>query len=428
MEGRPLAQWVGTRWDISRDDTLLNRAVKDHLKVMHDFHPKPEKGVDYRARLYDAAFVRGTASMVRLDLKPISFGAFDQSPYLLGLPDCKVVDLRTGQIRTMERSDYVTQRVKVAPDANGSTRRFDQFIAEITLNDAGLSAYLLRLAALCLTAVPEQKLFFLWGHGRNGKGVFVNVLTSILGDRLAWSLNPGDVTTTRFGDDQMKRVFADIAGRRLVTVNESVGDRLNFSMLKLMSGGDALRGAKMRQDAVTIKPTHKLLLPTNERPKLPADAAFKGRVHMIPFRASFLAKPDPFLSDKLKAELPGILHKLITLSPDAIANGLRPPAVVLEETEELFDEQDIAKQFAGDCLEFNTEARTTAEDMQAALTRWLHSGLTVGNTDVDQVLKDLKNYPAIAYKRVRVNELGKSGRGSALRYAYVGFGLKKHEE
>ena len=47
-EGRPLAQWVGTRWDISRDDTLLQKAVKDHLKVMHDFHPKPEKGFDDR--------------------------------------------------------------------------------------------------------------------------------------------------------------------------------------------------------------------------------------------------------------------------------------------------------------------------------------------------------------------------------------------
>ncbi len=129
----------------------------------------------------------------------------------------------------MERSDFVTQRVHVEPDVNGSTRRFDQFMDEITLGDAGLSAYLLRLAALCLTALPEQKLFFLWGSGRNGKGVFIRLLTDILGDRrLAWPLNPGDITNARFGDEQMKRVFSNLAGKRLVTVNESIGWNLNF--------------------------------------------------------------------------------------------------------------------------------------------------------------------------------------------------------
>ena len=116
-------------------------------------------------------------------------------------------------------------------------------------------------------------------------------------------------------------------GRRLVTVDESVGENLNLTMLKIMSGGDHLTGAKMRQDSEMKKATHKLVLPTNSRPNLPADDAFRGRVHLIPFAARFAGKEDRALEPTIQGpELPGILHRLIALCPDVIENGLRPPA------------------------------------------------------------------------------------------------------
>ncbi len=148
---------------------------------------------------------------------------------------------------------------------------------------------------------------------------------------------------------------------------------------------------------------------------------------MIPFRACFLAKPDLTLQDKLKAELPGILHRLITLAPTVISNGLQPPAAVLDETEELFDELDVAKQFADDCLDFDLAARTTNEEMQAAVTRWLHLGITIGNTGVEELLRDLKQSPGVTYKRVRANAPGKSGRSAPSRYVYAGVKLRKQE-
>src|SRR6266436_4088578 len=76
--------------------------------------------------------------------------------------------------------------------------------------------YLLRLCSLCLTANPYQGLFFLWGRGRNGKGVLIRTLTAILGDGImAWPLRPSEVTVSRFGDDVMKRAFSHLKGKRL---------------------------------------------------------------------------------------------------------------------------------------------------------------------------------------------------------------------
>lgn len=433
--GRPTAQWVKTRWDVSGDDTILWRAVADYLKGIHGEYPVPEKGPDSRMRLYDATFINGVVRCVKPYLSPVKAEMFDSDPYMLGLPNCRVIDLRTSAVRDMRREDYISQRVDVSPDPNCPTPRFDRFISEITCGDGALANYLLRLCALCLTAVPYQGLFFLWGRGRNGKGVLIRMLTSILGDgRFAWPLRPSEITVSRFGDDAMKRTFARLKGKRLVTVNESVSGNLNLSMLKLMSGGDTLSGADMRQDAVAFKPTHKVLLPTNDRPQLPADPAFRGRVHMIPFAANFTGREDQQLDRTLQhVELPGILHRLITLCPDVIENGLRPPASVLAETDQLFAELDVTKQFRDDCLEIEPGAEVTLADMRAAVTQWLHGQTATGalavsplgqDADAELILKELRLCPDVRYDRVRRDGERAEGRGKGRVWAYLGVRLK----
>ena len=95
----------------------------------------------------------------------------------------------------MRREDFITRRVNVAPDANCPTSRFDRFpLLEITCGDEALANYVLRICALCLTAIPYQGLFFLWGRGRNGKGVLIRTLTAILGEGImAWPLRPSEI-------------------------------------------------------------------------------------------------------------------------------------------------------------------------------------------------------------------------------------------
>jgi len=230
---------------------------------------------------------------------------------------------------------------------------------------------------------------------------------------------------SKFGDEAMKRTFANLKGKRLVTVTESVAGNLNTSMLKLMSGGDALSGARMRQDQEVFKPTHKVLLPTNDRPQLPADPAFRGRVHMIPFLANFTGREDRRLDETLqRVELPRILHRLITLCPDVIENGLRPPASVLAETDQLFTELDVTKQFRDDRLDVDAEAEIPAAEMEKAVTEWLReqraNGLSVSlsgrESENEQILRELKHQPDIKYVRAR--------RRGARGWVYVGVKLR----
>jgi P4 family phage/plasmid primase-like protien len=391
----PIAAWVGTRWDIGDDGSrLLRKAVRAHLDALYHRYPEPEEGKrDNRLILLSAPFATNVLTEVRPLLPPVRHEEFDSDVYALGLPGARVVDLRTGKVRPMEREDCITKRLYVAPE-DVATPRWDRFLEEITLGDGELAAYLVRLCALCLSGMPYHGLFFLWGRGRNGKGVLLRLMMHILGSGVfAVALRPSEVTAnTREDSDSAKRTFAKFEGMRLATVQETVGSRLNLPMLKILSGGDTLSGAKMRQDDVQFAPTHKLLLPTNDKPDLPADPAFRGRVHFIPFLANYSdpSKQDPRLESDLRVESAGVLHKLITVCPDVIHNGLRAPRSVRDATHELFEDLDVTKQFIEERIHEAPTSFVTRADMEAAIRKWV--GLVAGDGDrrVTQILDDLK--------------------------------------
>jgi P4 family phage/plasmid primase-like protien len=421
LEHRPTAQWAGTRWDIKKDDTLLWKAIAEYLKGLFPKYKAPEKGPDPRMRLYDATFTGNVVRAVKPFLTPVRSTTFDRDPYLLGLPECRVIDLHTGATREMRREDYITRRIYHPVDPNMGTPLFDKFMDEITVGDASLRNYLLRLGALCLTAKSHRGLFFFYGKGTNGKSKFIEILTNILGadnDGFALALRPDQVTVSRFGDDAAKRTLADFEGKRLVTVNESVGGNLNVALLKLMSGEDVLSGARMRQDARQFKPTHKVILPTNDRPHLPADDAFRGRVHMIPFNANFVGREDRDIGRKLAAEYPGILYRLLTLCPDVLENGLRPPASVIGETDTLFSELDLTKQFADDCLIDGGE--TTSVEMEQAIVKWLREQSQWSDSAVETIMRELKQRPGVKYVRARRSDDSKQGTGRGRVWTFVG--------
>jgi phage/plasmid-associated DNA primase len=146
---------------------------------------------------------------------------------------------------------------------------------------------------------------------------------------------------------------------------------LDFPLLKVLSGGDTVSAAGMRENARQIKPTWKLFLTTNEQPVFPADAAFRGRVHLVPFRADFSEAPETTIDATLRSELPGILAELIALCPSVIRDGLRPPAAVRLSTDELFAELDVAARFQADCLVPAPDDAVAVSDVSTAASLWL---------------------------------------------------------
>jgi putative DNA primase/helicase len=349
----------------------------------------------------------GVTSYVWLDLPEKRREQFDTNEYLLGLPGGLVADLRAGDVRLMQREDYVSRCLTVAPDASHPTPRWTRFLMELACGDRDLAEYLRRLCALCLAAHPEQSIYALYGGGRNGKGSFIRVLEGILGN-MAVLLRPRELAESKFADDSNKRTLSTLEGARLICVQEAKTDNLDFPLLKVLSGGDTVSAAAMRENARQIRPTWKLFLTTNEQPIFPADAAFRGRVHLVPFRADFSEAPETTIDATLRAELPGILAELITLCPSVIRDGLKRPSAVSNSTDDLFAELDVAAQFRAACLDDSADGKVSYADMVRAVTVWATDSELDGDV-IPKVIADLKRQKGVKYGTVSI--AGKKPKG-----------------
>lgn len=384
--------WLpATHWRLEDPkDANLRRAIRRHLDELYERYGEPEPGKqDMRRTLKNAAFVAGVLAEVKPWLPPKSEADFDTDPALLPLPYGKVAELRLGTIRDMQREDCLTRRLKVIP-VEMPTPRWDRFLREITCGDDELGAYIQRLMALCISGLSLHLLVFFYGNGRNGKGVLLRLVEKILrNDTYTTSIRPEEVAYKGGGDDRNKRLMGRLKGKRLAFTSETVGSNLDFTLLKMLTGGDSLTGAKLYQNDSAFAPTHTLVLTTNERPVLPATAAIKGRLRLVPFRADFSGCEDLTLERTLEAEVPGILWRLIKTAPE-VFNGDNPPLAVMEATEDVMDENDLARPFIEECLQADADAVTPIPEVEAAIQKWMGRPLEMGGSEVKRVLEGVR--------------------------------------
>ena len=94
------------------------------------------------------------------------------------------------------------------------------------------------------------------------------------------------------------------------------------------------------------------------------------------------------LEDALAAEMPGILWRLIKLAP-TVFNGDNPPAVVVDATQDVFDENDVARPFIEGCLVADADAVTPIPEIEEAARKW-QGGLIVGDVDLERIMQGVK--------------------------------------
>lgn len=368
--------WLrGKRWQLGDSkDSLLRLAIRRYLDELFERYGAQQAGPDGRKenrwQLRHSAFTSGVLTEAKPWLPPKSALDFDTDPTILPLPNGKVADLRDGIIRDMQREDCQTQRIPIVP-ADVIAPRWTRFLREITCGDDELADYVLRLMALCITGKALHLLIFFHGRGRNGKGVLLRLLEKILGRELfAVSLRPEDVEYHRGAEDRNKRLMGRLRGKRLAYTGETVSGHLDWTLLKMLTGGDTLAGADLYKNTEGFAPSHTLILTTNDRPKLPPTVAFKERLRFVPFNGDFSKSKDFTLEDDLALEMPGILWQLIKAAPGVIANGDQPPSAVLEATADLMDENDVAGPFIEQCLLEDPAAVTPVPEIETAALKW----------------------------------------------------------
>jgi P4 family phage/plasmid primase-like protien len=129
----------------------------------------------------------------------------------------------------------------------------------------------------------------------------------------------------------------------------------------------------MRQDFFDFTPTFKLLICGNHKPRLGnVDEAMRRRLLLVPFTVQIpKTERDPQLADKLRPEWSAILRWMIDGCLEWRRDGLGPPKIVLDATDEYFSEQDTLQQWLDECTSDGGEfALTRTAELFASWKAW----------------------------------------------------------
>jgi putative DNA primase/helicase len=308
-------------------------------------------------------------SLVRADPRlAATVEQWDADPWLLNTPD-GVVDLRTGAKRAHRPADYMTKATTVGP--RGDRPLWEAFLAKIMGGDDALIAYLQRVLGYCLTGdTSEQALFFAHGVGQNGKTVLTSTVSGILGDYC--QATPIE-TFTESRTDRHPTELARMRGARLVTATETEGGKYwAESRLKELTGGERVAARFMHKDFFDYQPQFKPWISGNHKPRLRSvGKAMRRRVNMMPFLITIPDHDrDPKLTEKLKAEWPGILQWMIDGCLDWQEHGLAPPEAVVNATDAYFAGEDGYADWVAERCEIITRHRSRSSDLFASWKDW----------------------------------------------------------
>jgi putative DNA primase/helicase len=143
--------------------------------------------------------------------------------------------------------------------------------------------------------------------------------------------------------DRHPTELAGLSGARLVTASEAERDRQwNESRIKSLTGGDRVTARFMQKDFFEFTPQFKLLITGNYKPSFRGvNEAIRRRLNLLRFNVIIPAHEiDKSLPGKLREEWPGILAWMIVGCLEWQRDGLAPPPVVREATENYLDDED----------------------------------------------------------------------------------------
>lgn len=293
----------------------------------------------------------------------------DKNPMLFNAAN-GVVDLETGKLMQHSPELLFTQKSPAAYKPGMRSKVFDDFMIDI-LPDEETRSGVLRFLGYCLSgSVREEKLLFVLGSGRNGKGSLFRTITKTVGD-YGTTLGIKSLLIPKFekDGDAPTPELAKLDKKRFAFANEIPdGGRLNVSLIKDLTGGDFFTVRKLHAAPQIVEPTHKFILCGNFLPELPngSDIGLNERLIVARFTKTFTGENcDPHLKEKLSQpdNLSGVLTVLVDECLKWQREGLTVSAAMKREKTEYLQTQDFVKEFIDEFCERGAEFSVRRSDL-----------------------------------------------------------------
>jgi putative DNA primase/helicase len=376
--GRSWRRWDGSRWAPCIEGEEMEAAKGFAADVLE------ETTVAYARNSTDANKLRNNdaralfrtarriESMLRMaETEPgivVRLDAFDSDPLLIAVQN-GVVCLKTGELVAPAPDQMISRQSGTTFDPGAVAPRWEEFLARVQPSEE-VRAFLQRAVGYTLTGlVDEERWFFLYGTGANGKSVFANVLNALLGD---FAVTVGSKLLTKSHNvGEADRLVAQLPCTRLALANETAqGDVWNDQRAKELASREPISARKLYGEPFEFMPTHKLWVRGNHLPGA-HDAGDGFWRRLVPILFANQIPDSERIADLdrriIASELSGVLNWAIAGCLDWQARGLAVPPEIERGTRQYREETDILATWL---TEFTERAPTSRLAIAAAFASY----------------------------------------------------------
>ena len=377
--------WDGKTWckdDKQQIKNLADKMIREVKKEYFDELGKDDKKAEVILKNFKhLSSTSGKDAMLKEAMHIQSIATtntdYDTNPYLLNCEN-GVVDLKTGTLLPHDKRYMLSKNTHVNVDFNGKPKEWINALNGIFQNNEGVLSFVKKAVGYSLTGDTKEQCFFqCYGNGANGKSVFLNTISNVLGD---YAINAQVQSILAKGNGNGGNASPDIArmnGSRFVRTNEpNEGSRFDEGLVKQLTGGDIVTARFLYGEEFQFKSEFKMWIACNY--KIVVRGTDKGiwrRMRLIPFEAEFEGKnEDKNLENKIKAEYPQILAWAIQGCLQWQKEGLEMPDEIRIATNEYRDEMDIVRSFAKDRIKMKPGNKIKASLIYTAYKQWARDG------------------------------------------------------
>ena len=369
--------WNGKVWREDKTEEIKRLAdqVIQEMKIEAFLEEDINRQKELLKNVNRASSSRGKDAMIReamhLEGVPVLNSDFDIDKDLLNTQS-GILKLSTGEI-IEHNPEFYQSKITNAKISYNEPKRWLKFIDEIFGKDKELKRFIQKAVGYTLTgSTEEQVAFFCYGTGQNGKSVFLNTISDIMGNYAAQT----QAETILMRSSNQGQATSDIArlkGARLVTTIEpNEGVRLNEGLIKQLTGGDTVTARFLYGKEFEFKPEFKLWMATNHKPIIRGtDDGIWRRMRLIPFTIKIPDdKIDKRLTETLRKEMSDILGWAIEGLRMWLKEGLGMPKSIVAATKEYRNEMDVINNFLDNCVMEVPGHREKATDIYNKYREW----------------------------------------------------------
>lgn len=264
-------------------------------------------------------------------------------------------------------------------DPEAAAPTWEKFLTQVWPDDPQSIAALQEWFGYVLSGrTDQQKILLIVGPTRSGKGTIARILATLVGKgNVAGPTLAG--LATNFG-------LSPLLGKSLAIISDArLAGRDGHQVVERLltiSGEDTIDVDRKYRDPWTGKLPTRLMILSNELPNFgDASGVIARRFVVLNMHVSWLGKEDTELTDKLMAEMPGILNWALDGLARLEANGrITEPPSSLEAVTTMQDTASPTSAFVRECCDKGPTCEVTVDELWEAWKVWAEdNGIKAGS-------------------------------------------------